>query len=277
MEFVARLRRAARPVARIGCVSIGTVYALVGALALLALSGILIEAADEDRMVHVLKGVPGGQVVIWAIVLGLIGWVLWRVLEVIADPYEFGSHGRGLAIRIGVGLSALAYAVLAFSAAQIAVTGSGNGQDAEQQQQMLVARVLDWPGGMWWVGVAGLLLIVAAVLQVVLVVRGGYTIELRMNDMSGAVRKLTHTLAWGGYLARSVILGVLGYFLIRAAYRHDPAAAGDTDTAFDFIGGGVVGDSAFFLVAVGTVGYGVFMYLNAAYYRFEKDGRRLKP
>jgi len=30
-------------------VAIGTVYVLVGALALLALSGLLIEAADEER------------------------------------------------------------------------------------------------------------------------------------------------------------------------------------------------------------------------------------
>jgi hypothetical protein len=271
MGMIKSLRKAARPVARVGCVSIGTVYALVGVLALLALSGVFTGSADEDRMVHVLKGVPGGQIVIWAIVLGLLGYVGWRLLEVIADPYEFGSHGRGLAIRIGVGLSALAYGVLAFSAAQIAVTGSANGEDAEVQQQMLVGRVLEWPGGMWWVGGAGILLAAAAVLQLGLIARRSYTIELCLDDMSGTTRTLTHVLAWAGYAARSVILGVLGYFLIRAAYRHDPEEVGDTDTAFDFIGGGVIGDSAFFLVALGTVGYGMFMYLNAVYYRFEKD------
>jgi hypothetical protein len=42
-------RTAAQLLARIGCVAIGTVYVLVGALALLALSGLLIEAADEER------------------------------------------------------------------------------------------------------------------------------------------------------------------------------------------------------------------------------------
>jgi hypothetical protein len=253
-----------------GCVSIGTVYALVGALALLALSGVFTGSADEDRMVHVMKGVPGGMVIIWAIVLGLAGYVVWRLLEVIADPYEFGSHGRGLAIRTGIGLSAVSYGVLAFSAAQISLTGSGNGEDAEKQQQMLVSQILDWPAGAWWVGAAGLVVAAAGLLQFILLVRRSYTLEIRMEDMSRTTRTIAHALAWGGYAARGVILGVLGYFLVVAAWRHDPEAAGDTDTAFDFIGGGVIGDSAFFLVALGTLAYGVFMYINAAHYKFEK-------
>jgi hypothetical protein len=49
MARVGSLRNAARLLARIGCVAIGTVYVLVGVLALLALSGRLIEAADEER------------------------------------------------------------------------------------------------------------------------------------------------------------------------------------------------------------------------------------
>ncbi len=69
-NVLASLRTRARLLARIWCVSIGTVYVLVGALALLALSGRLIEAADEERMVQLLMNVSGGPVVIWALVLG---------------------------------------------------------------------------------------------------------------------------------------------------------------------------------------------------------------
>ena len=61
---------------------------------------------------------------------------------------------------------------------------------------------------------------------------------------------------------------MLGYFLLRSALTHDASEVGDTDTAFDFIGGGVIGDSAFFVVALGTIAYGLFMYVNAKYYRF---------
>jgi hypothetical protein len=48
------------------------------------------------------------------------------------------------------------------------------------------------------------------------------------------------------------------------------------DTAFDFVGGGLVGDTAFAIVALGTIAYGVFMYANAWHYRFEADPNRAK-
>lgn len=270
-----RLRKHARPLARFGCVSIGTVYVLVGTLALLALSGVLTGAADEDRMVHVVMGVPGGTILIWIIILGLAGYVLWRAAEVVADPYEFGNDPGGLATRAGIGLSALAYGFVAFSAGRIAAGGGGSGGDAsEERQQMLVAQVLGWPGGDWLVGVAGAIVVAVGLLQFVLVARGGYSTEIRMATCSRPMQNLIRTLAWYGYAARGVILCVLGYFLIRGAVRHDPEAVGDTDTAFDFIGGGVVGDSAFFVVALGTLAYGFFMYLNAWYYRFDRKPDR---
>jgi hypothetical protein len=276
MHTIERLRERARPLARLGCVSIGTVYVLVGALALLALSGRATGWADEDRMVHVVMDLPGGPIVIWTIVVGLAGYVLWRTVEVVTDPYEFGSHRWGIAKRTAIGLGALGYGLIAFSAARIA-TGNGRtggGESAEEEHQTLVAQVLAWPAGEWWIGAAGLILAAVGIGQFWLVVREAYTMEIRLEERSRRMRNFIRFLAWYGYSARGVILGVLGYFLVRSAVRHDPEEAGDTDTAFDFIGGGLVGDSAFFLVALGTIAYGVFMYLNAWYYQFEKEPDR---
>jgi hypothetical protein len=272
METIKRLRKSARPLARFGCVSIGTVYVLVGTLALLALSGRWTGSADEDRMVHVMMQVPAGAVVIWAIVLGIGGYVLWRVIEVFVDPYDFGSDWRGLAQRAGIGLSAAGYGLIAFSAARIATAGAvmGSGEVAEQEQQMLVSQVLTWPAGAWLVGAAGLAVSVSGLIQFALIYRQAYTLEIDLEERSRTARRVIHVLAGYGYAARGVILSVLGYFLITAAVTSNPAAAGDTDTAFDFIGGGLIGDSAFFVVALGTIAYGIFMYTCAGYYEFEK-------
>jgi hypothetical protein len=272
------LRKHGRPLARFGCVSIGTVYLLIGVFALFALSGRLIEVADEDRIVAVLLGVPGGAILIWGIVLGATGYVLWRAIEALADPYEFGSHWRGLAIRAGVALSAVGYGLIAFSASRIAVRGvQSGGRDApEREQQLLVAQVLDWPGGQFAVGVAGVIVIAAGLLQFALMIRRSYTTEIHIGPRTPGIRRTLHFLAWYGYSARGVILCVLGYFLWRGAVWRDPSAVGDTDTAFDFIGGGVIGDSAFAVVALGTVAYGIFMYANAYHYRFESRGEKGK-
>jgi hypothetical protein len=276
MSTIKNLKRHARPLARFGCASIGTVYVLVGVLALMALFGVLTGAADEDRMIQVLRDLPGGPVLIWGIVAGMVGYIAWRTIEMIADPYDFGNEWRGIAIRAGIGLSALAYGLIAFSGARIAMSnggsgGNGNGgESSEQEQQLLVAQVLDWPAGTWLVGAAGIVLILMAVLQVVVLVRGSYLMEIGLEGCRAAVRRTVHGLAWYGFAARGVILAVLGYFVVRGAIRHDPSEVGDTDTAFDFIGGGAVGDSAFFVVAVGTIAYGFYMYACAYYYKFER-------
>jgi sulfur carrier protein ThiS len=163
---------------------------------------------------------------------------------------------------------------VAWSIATTATSGgdgnstSGGQEGSEQSQQLLVAQVLAWPAGVWLVGAAGVVLVVVGVLQFVLLFRRGYTTEIDLEGRSPGLQRAIHALAWYGYTARGVILGVLGYFLLRSAWTHDPSQAGDTDTAFDFIGGGVIGDSAFFVVAVGTIAYGLFMYANAKHYRF---------
>ena len=270
MHLLSRLSRAARPLARLGCVAIGTVYVLIGVLALLALAGIFIEAADEDRLIHVLRNLPGGTVVVWAIIAGAAGYVVWRGIEAWTDPYEFGTNPHGLLVRTGIALSAVGYAVLAYSAARIAAAPvvRGRGEVAEAQRQQTIANVLTWPAGDWIVGATGVVLLVMGVGQAVLLLRRSYTIEINLEDRTPAVRRAIHALAWYGYAARGVIIALLGYFLLRGGLSEDASRVGDTDTAFDTIGGGLIGDSAFFVVAVGTVAYGVFMYACALFYRF---------
>lgn len=106
-----------------------------------------------------------------------------------------------------------------------------------------------------------------------LLLRRSYTIEINLDDRTPAVRRAIHALAWYGYAARGVIIALLGFFLLRGGLNEDASKVGDTDTAFDTIGGGLIGDSAFFVVAVGTVAYGLFMYACALFYRFERRGQ----
>jgi hypothetical protein len=143
---------------------------------------------------------------------------------------------------------------------------------AEDQEQQIIATMLSWPIGEWWVGAAGVAMILMGIAQVVLAWRRSYATEINLDDRSPAMRAAIHGLACYGYSARAVILSVLGSLLLLGAATRNPAAVGDTDTAFDTIGGGLVGDSAFFVVALGTIAYGLFMYACATFYKFEKRG-----
>jgi hypothetical protein len=252
-----------------GCYSIAVVYALVGVMAILSFMGLPEDAADEERIMNILMGFPLGEVVIVLIIAGLTGYVIWRFYEAFTDHYNYGSGFPALARRTGIALSALGYVIIAWAALEVLIQGSSNG---EEDQRQLIAQVLQFPAGEWLVGLAGAILGFAGLVQIKYVASGEYQQRIDMESMSPRLQKLTKILAWAGYIARTVILLILGYFILSAAIFSNPRESGDTDTAFDFIGSfGTVGHIMFNAVALGTISYGIFMVLHGYFYSFEKE------
>jgi high-affinity Fe2+/Pb2+ permease len=252
-----------------GCYSIAAVYALVGVMAILSFMGLPEDAADEERIINILMDFPFGEVVVILIIAGLAGYVLWRFYEAFTDHYNYGSGFSALARRTGIASSALGYVIIAWAALQVLINGQSNG---EEDQQQLIARVFEFPAGQWLVGLAGTVLGFAGLIQIKYVASGEYKQRIDLDSMSHRLQTITKILAWTGYLARTVILLVLGYFLLSAAIHLNPEEAGDTDTAFDFLGSfGTVGHIMFNVVAVGTISYGIFMVLHGYYYSFEEE------
>jgi hypothetical protein len=256
--------------AKYGCYSISAVYILVGLMAILSFLGLADDDADEERIVNVILELPGGDVFMALIIVGLIGYIIWRVFEAYTDPYDFGNDKEGIAKRTGIALSAGGYALIAFAAAEILIQGGGG--NGEEDQQSMVAQVLGFPGGAWLVGLAGVITGFAGLVQFKYVAGGDYFKRINLHNMPDWLKTTTHVLAWAGYFARGIILAIIGYFLISAGIQSDPEEVGDTDTAFDFIGSfGTIGHIIFHAVALGTIGYGLFMIINGYYYSFEKD------
>jgi hypothetical protein len=269
MSAKEKIRTVAHLLARVGSVSVGTVYVLIGVWAMLALHRIARPAADEERILQRALEIPLGRPFIAAIAVGTVGYVLWLLFEAVFDPYDFGSSAKGLAERVGIALSTVAYGVIVMAALKVLRGGGGDGED---EQRLLVYRVMHWPGGRWLVAAGGLVVIGAGLYQIAYVYGGDHRRRLALDARGPLARRLFDLLAWAGYGARCAILVVLGGFWLKAAWSFDPTAVGDTDSAFDFLGfgGGPLGDAIFSAVALGTVGYGLFMYANAIYFRFGK-------
>lgn len=256
--------------ARYGCFSIGMVYLLVGSIAVLSFLKMSEDAADEARMVEVIMDVPLGEVLLWSIVVGLGGYIVWRVFEAVTDPYEMGGDSFGLAKRTGIALSGFGYAMVAYTAIQIMM---GNSEGSEQETQFFIAEVFTWTGGRWLVGLSGLVTALTGLVQFYYVIKGNYIQRIHMDAFSAGWAKVVHSLAWAGFCARGVLLLVLGYFSIKAAIQVDPQEVGDTDSAFNFIGAGgsTLGDIAFMVVAFGTIAYGIFMFVFGIFHQFKKE------
>jgi hypothetical protein len=263
-----KFQDAAQKLARYGCVSIGVVYMLIGVVAILALLQVGEARADEQRIIGFLLGLPLGEVLIGGIVGGLIGYIIWRIFEALTDPYNFGNDLKGLASRTGIALSGLGYGIVVYSAIRVLLGEGGNG---EEEQQLVVQQVLGWTAGPWLVGAVGVIMGASALVQFKYVASGQYEKRLHLGHLSSWQVNAIHSLAWAGYVARGIIMLILGYFFLRAAINLEPEAVGDTDTAFDFIGGGIIGDSVFFVVAAGTISYGLFMFVFAYLYKFRSE------
>jgi hypothetical protein len=260
----------AAALARVGCCTIGTIYALIGVWAMLALFRLAAPAADEQRILHRMSGWPFGSVLLAALALGTVAYILWLMFDAVFDPFEFGDGLKGVAERIGIALTSLAYGRLGWSAVMVLVGGGGNG---EQQRRSVVWYVLEWPGGRWLVGAVGVGVAIVALFQIKYVYQGQHRRWIQLRRSSRYTRVIVDVLGWAGYGARCAILAVLGWFLVHAAWAADANDVGDTDSAFNFLGlsGSAAGHVLFSAVAVGTICYGVFMYVNAL--RFKAQGR----
>lgn len=266
-SFRRRIAPAAHVVARIGCVSIGTVYVLIGVWALLALLRVAGPAADEQRIFHRVLQFPGGGVFIAAIAAGTTGYILWLIFEAVFDPYKFGKTLKGALERIGIALSTFAYGVIVAAAVRVLL---GDGPSNEGRQQHLVAIVLHWPAGRWLIGAVGVGAALVGLYQLKYVYDGDHARRLDMDHHGRRARLAVDVLGWAGYGGRCAILFVFAEFLLRAAYSFNPSAVGDTDAAFNTLSlsGGPLGIALFSAVALGTIAYGTVMYVNAVYFDF---------
>jgi heme/copper-type cytochrome/quinol oxidase subunit 2 len=254
-----------------GCISTGIIYVAIGVIAILSFLKVKDGGADESSLLVFLHCSVVGSIVIWIILLGTACYIVWRIYESIKDPYEYGSNIKGRSLRLAIALSVIPDLLIGYTA--IATLAGSNkttesGQPVEQRK--LVSELLreDW-GSMLIVAV-GVIVSATAIVQLVYGISNGYKERLNIQYFNFPMRKVVHGLAWFGYIARGFILGIMGYYLMKAGAEQDAHVVVNTDKAFDFIGDHV-GHVYFILVAAGTICYGLFMFALGATYDADKD------
>ena len=83
--------------------------------------------------------------------------------------------------------------------------------------------------------------------------------------MSETTRRWTTRAGVIGYLARAVVLTLIGVFLLRAALEYDPNEAVGLDGALQKLAHQTFGPVLLGIVATGLVIYGLFYLVRAAY------------
>lgn len=255
-----------------GCISTGLTYAGVGIIAMLSFFKVREGGADESSMLAILNDVMLGKILLWIIMVGTACYIIWRIFEAVTDPYDYGKDLSGLVKRFGIALSVIADLLIVYAAIKV-VLGIGNIQQSGQpyEERELVSKLLSAGWGTSAVVGIGVVVVAAAVVQFVYGVTRGYKERLDIDHYSKAGKATIHVLAWVGYCSRGIIVGITGFFLLKAGITSESNYVVNTDKAFDFIGDNV-GHSSFIMVALGTVCYGAFMIIHGIAYDVDKDG-----
>jgi Domain of Unknown Function (DUF1206) len=251
--------------ARFGLATKGFSYILVAVIALrVAVEG---DGQTESRegALKTLADEPFGWMLLALVALGFASYAIWQLVRAIFDRDREGDDPIGIGKRLGQAGKAVLYGALAVITASF-LFGSESGSSAGgQSEEKATAAVLDWPGGPWIVGAVGLAFIVAGAFNAYRALSGSFRDELREEQMSGAERPWYAAFGVFGHLARAVVFGLIGFFVLRAAYQYDPDEAIGLDGALQKLAGETYGPYLLGTVALGLAAYGLFCLVQAKY------------
>ena len=252
---------------RVGLVGKGTVYLIVGLLALQLATGDLSTEPSKTGAFEWLADQPFGRVLLVALTVCLFAMAAWRLLDAaVGDPVDGDeAHDRlrfaakGL-LYLGFAVAALGTTLAHWSGSTSGGTGGGAGGGGEaQQQEQATATVLSWPGGPLLVGAAGL-----GFISYALYMAKRHPVDQRFLDrLDAGSSSWVAPVGRVGYAARSVVFALVGWFLVQAAVTYDPEQAKGVSAALRELAGEGWGPAALWVVAIGLMAYGLFNVAEA--------------
>lgn len=256
--------------ARVGFLARGSVYVLVGGVALTAALGAGGAPTDPSGALMRLGRMPAGRAALALIALGLLVHAAFRaVLAVIGEPYVKQRRWQRLATRARHGFSALFYLGMSSTAALLAAGRSAEAHaDKDAQTRGLSAWLLGAPFGRpLLVAIAAGIAVAAAVELVRAFGPNRARDHLRVEAMREGQCKLMVALGRVAYVARATVLAACAYFLVRGAINRSPretrGPAGALRAVWELPHGGLW----LALIAAGLLAFGAYSVLEARWRR----------
>lgn len=248
---------------RFGFMSKGIVYGMIGVLAALAAFGSGGAKTGTSGALQTIAQMPFGEVVLWIIGIGLIGYILWEFILAIKDPENEGTDAKGLVKRTGYFISGVIYANLAFGAIKLAShTGSAGGGNSEKT---ISAKLMEQPFGVWLVGIVGAIIIGYGIYELYNGTKEKFMSSFKTNEMNTKERKIARLSGKLGLISRGIVLSMVGFFFIRTAYTHNPDESKGLGGALTELASQPFGQFLLTLVAVGLILYGVYQVIRGRY------------
>jgi hypothetical protein len=212
------------------------------------------QEASPTGAIKTVAGSPGGTLLLWLLAVGLLLYAAWRLVSAFLPG---GSDAKATVHRIGYVVSAVVYATFAFSAIALA-RHSSEDQNGNSKVTDISASVMEHTAGRWLIGAVGLIIIAAGLYRIYKGITMDVNDELDLSGMSATRRVWTERLGAIGEIGRGVGIGLVGFFMVRAAVNYDAAEATGLDGALRRLATHSWGVVVVVVVGLGFVAYGVF-------------------
>lgn len=247
--------------ARAGLVAKGVSFGIVAVLAIKLAVGDGGKATSREGALHALAGESFGKVVLALLVVGFAAYALWRFVEAWAAP---GEDAKKWAKRAGSVSRGLIYAALAYSAAKLLAGAGGSGSQNERARET-AETLFSWPAGTWLVGIAGAVVIGVGLWNLYRGLALKFEDRWRTGEMGATARRWAGRVGAVGHVARAVVFGLIGVFVVKAALEYDPKEAIGLDGALQKLASAEYGPYLLGLTAAGLLAYGLYCLVDARY------------
>lgn len=254
-----------RPVewaARLGLVARGVIWLTIGLIALqIALGGGGGEEADRHGALRAIAEKPLGHSTLVALVIGFVGYSVWRLLEAAVghrdDDGATRSGKRALSLGRALLYSAFTYTTVKF----LAGGGSNGGSSGSDHTKPLTARVMAHSGGRLVVGAVGSAIIILSLIVVVQALRGKFLDKL--EGQATTVERLTATVGRTGLIVRGLVFALVGWFVLHSAIEYDPDKARGLDDSLRTLAAQPLGPALLTIAAIGLLAFALWSFLEA--------------
>lgn len=247
--------------ARVGLISRGTVYFLIGGLALLMAVGDSRGAATD--MKGVLAGIlqqPLGTFLLSIVALGLFCYAIWRAIQAITDSDLLGNGWKGYFLRFGRFMGALGHVAMgAYAFGLMFQYKSPAGPHGERK---LTHILLKLPLGGWIVAGVGVGILIFGIAQFVIAYREQFCEYISIPRRGARTLK---SICKFGLMARGFVFMIIGSFFLQAALKHRSREAGGLKEAWEALQAQPYGQVLVGVVASGLIAYAFFTGVEATY------------
>jgi hypothetical protein len=253
--------RAFELLSRAGFVARALIYAIIGILALKLAFGDGGKLTNQQGALHTVANQPFGKLLLTLVAIGLGSYSLWRLVRA---SIGHGREGTDTGFeRVAALASGIAYGAMCALAIEILLGAGGGGSSGSPKKA--AAGVFGWPAGAWIVGIAGGVMIGVAFYQGYRGITKKFLDDSKVEEMPPRVKEWISRLGTIGHLARMIVFGLVGIFLIKAAIDYSPSKAVGLDGALAKIVHRSYGPFLLGVVAVGLIAFALYSLSDARY------------